>query len=283
MSSRRGRAQRREPPRSTAAISLGLVDGERGLHERRRPAAGSSASTVGGRGVVARPRRRVRAPRRACPRPPRDRRGRSGSTVSPRPAKRRTSVCTLVTSGQVASMTGSRAVGRGRAHRRGRPRARRKPSARRSGTSSTSSTKTAPRRSQIAHDVGVVHDLPADVDRRAVPFQRPLHDLDGPLHPGAERPRAGQQRPARGPVAAAHAASAGTHRRSAAQGAPHPADGAPGASSGASGGVDDRRVRTATGRRCGAPAQPGRLQCRPRAPRSPPARRRAPAVDQPRR
>ena len=43
--------------------------------------------------------------------------------------------------------------------------------------------------------MGVVHDLLAHVDRRAVLLQYALDDLDGPLHSGAERPRAGQQRP----------------------------------------------------------------------------------------
>jgi hypothetical protein len=44
-----------------------------------------------------------------------------------------------------------------------------------------------------ADDVGVVHDLPPDIHRRAVPLQRPLHDVDRPADPGAERTRAGKE------------------------------------------------------------------------------------------
>jgi hypothetical protein len=34
---------------------------------------------------------------------------------------------------------------------------------------------------EVADDVGVVDDLPADVDRRAVELQRTLDGLDGPF------------------------------------------------------------------------------------------------------
>ena len=50
---------------------------------------------------------------------------------------------------------------------------------------------------ELAHHAGVVHDLLAHVDRRALELERPLDDLDGPLHAGAERPRPGQQHLAR--------------------------------------------------------------------------------------
>ena len=46
---------------------------------------------------------------------------------------------------------------------------------------------------EVSHDVGVVHDLPADVDGRREPVDRPLDDVDGPLHPGAERAGTGEQ------------------------------------------------------------------------------------------
>ena len=115
------------------------------------------------------------------------------TTVSPRAAYRRASACTLVTSGQVASMTRRPRCGRlRRAPRRDAVRGENDRAAP-AGTSSSSSTKTAPRRSRSADDVGVVHDLPAHVDRGAVPVQRPLDDLDRPLDAGAERPRRGEQ------------------------------------------------------------------------------------------
>ena len=46
---------------------------------------------------------------------------------------------------------------------------------------------------QTGHHVRVVHDLLAHVDGRPMLLQDPLDDLDGPLHPGTERPRPGQQ------------------------------------------------------------------------------------------
>ena len=45
---------------------------------------------------------------------------------------------------------------------------------------------------QVLHHVAVVDDLVADVDRRAVLLQRPLDDLDRPLHAGAETAGLGQ-------------------------------------------------------------------------------------------
>ena len=46
---------------------------------------------------------------------------------------------------------------------------------------------------QVGHDVGVVDDLAAHVDRRAEALERALDDFDGPLDPGAERAGAGQE------------------------------------------------------------------------------------------
>ena len=39
---------------------------------------------------------------------------------------------------------------------------------------------------QAFDDVAIVHDLMADVDRRAIERQRPLDRVDGANHPGAE-------------------------------------------------------------------------------------------------
>ena len=111
---------------------------------------------------------------------------------NPAAAKRRASACTFETSGQVASITSSpRALprpGGPPARRRGR---RRSPSAP-SGTSSSSSTKIAPRSSQRAHDVGVVDDLLAHVDRRSAVLECALDDLDRALDPGARGARRGE-------------------------------------------------------------------------------------------
>jgi hypothetical protein len=41
---------------------------------------------------------------------------------------------------------------------------------------------------QPLDDVAVVHDLVAHIDRRTVFLDRPLDDLDRPLHPGAKAP-----------------------------------------------------------------------------------------------
>ena len=48
-------------------------------------------------------------------------------------------------------------------------------------------------RLQVAHDVQVVHDLLADVDRRAVLVERPLDGLDRALDPRAVATRCGEQ------------------------------------------------------------------------------------------
>ena len=62
-----------------------------------------------------------------------------------------------------------------------------------SGISSSSSTKIAPFGLQAVDHIAVVDDLVADIDRRAVQRQRPLDDLDGPDHAGAEPARRAQQ------------------------------------------------------------------------------------------
>jgi len=46
---------------------------------------------------------------------------------------------------------------------------------------------------QVGHHVRVVHDLVADVHRRAVHLQRPLDDLDRAIDAGAEAARLGEQ------------------------------------------------------------------------------------------
>lgn len=46
---------------------------------------------------------------------------------------------------------------------------------------------------QIAHHVGVVHDLVAHIDGRTEPLQRALDDLDRAIHAGAEAARLRQQ------------------------------------------------------------------------------------------
>ena len=51
---------------------------------------------------------------------------------------------------------------------------------------------------QRLHDVPVVHDLVADVDRRAVLLQRALDGFDGAIHARAVPARFGQQHPLTG-------------------------------------------------------------------------------------
>jgi hypothetical protein len=45
---------------------------------------------------------------------------------------------------------------------------------------------------EVVHHVGVVHDLVPHIDGGAELGQRLLHDLDGPVHAGAEAPWFGQ-------------------------------------------------------------------------------------------
>ena len=46
---------------------------------------------------------------------------------------------------------------------------------------------------EVIDHKGVVHDLVAHIDGRAKLGQRPLHDLDGAIDPGAKAARLGQQ------------------------------------------------------------------------------------------
>ena len=62
-----------------------------------------------------------------------------------------------------------------------------------SGTSAISSTNTAPRVLEARHDVLVVHDLLAHVDRGAVQVERLLDGDHGPVDARAVAPRRGQQ------------------------------------------------------------------------------------------
>ena len=142
-----------------------------------------------------------RAPRPRCPRPPRGPRGRSAGCRSRRSANRFASWCTLVTSGQVASIVfRPRACGllrarparrRGRRRRPWRPRAPRRSPRRRSR-----------RALEVGDHVLVVHDLLAHVDGRAVEVERLLHRDHRPVDAGAvaarARPGARRARPPSG-------------------------------------------------------------------------------------
>ena len=68
---------------------------------------------------------------------------------------------------------------------------------------------------EVAHHVRVVHDLAAHVDRRPVPVERALDDLDRAVDAGTERAWSGEQHRAR----AARRRPLLEHRRGAAQGA----------------------------------------------------------------
>ncbi len=99
-------------------------------------------------------------------------------------------MCTLATSGQVASITG-RSLGRHLLdllgdtmggedrHRAGRDLVQ-------------LVDEHGAACAQVLHHVAVVHDLVPDVDRRAVFLQRPFDDLDRPLDAGAEAAGLGQ-------------------------------------------------------------------------------------------
>ena len=49
--------------------------------------------------------------------------------------------------------------------------------------------------SQLVHDIAVMHNLPAHVNRRAEGFQSDLHNVDRAHHPGAKAARLEQQHP----------------------------------------------------------------------------------------
>jgi len=96
-----------------------------------------------------------------------------------------TSTCTLVTSGQVASNTRSPRASASPRHRlRDAMGAEDHRAARRDLASS--STNTAALALQVLDDVPVVHDLVADVDRRAVGSRGALDDADRALDTGAK-------------------------------------------------------------------------------------------------
>ena len=120
------------------------------------------------------------------------RHGRSARRRCPLAQWRATSICTLVTSGQVASNTAGRARAASSRTACETPCAL-KITVAPSGTSASSSTNTAPRGAQVFHHVAVVHDLVAHVDRRAERLQRALDDLDGAVDAGAETAGIGQQ------------------------------------------------------------------------------------------
>jgi hypothetical protein len=107
--------------------------------------------------------------------------------VAPGAAWRATSMCTLVTSGQVASNTFSR-VARLAAHRlRHAVRAEDHGVAIRHFVQFLDEHRAA--RAQVVHHEAVVHDFVAHVDRRAEGFDGALDDLDGAVDAGAEATR----------------------------------------------------------------------------------------------
>ena len=61
------------------------------------------------------------------------------------------------------------------------------------GISSSSSMNTAPLLLQPLDDVAVVHDLVADIDRRAIFLQRQHDDLDGTVDAGAKAARSSEK------------------------------------------------------------------------------------------
>src|ERR1039457_4827158 len=104
--------------------------------------------------------------------------------LKPSRAKRTASRCTLVTSGQVASITSSR---RSRAWRRTAgetPCALKMARARRDFVQFLDEHRAGS--PQLLYHVLVVHDFLADVDRRTVQIQRNLDHIDSPDNTGAE-------------------------------------------------------------------------------------------------
>ena len=116
--------------------------------------------------------------------------------VKPWPAKRRASLCTLVTSGQVASIARSRAQ-RGVAVHLGRDAVRREHDGRALRHVLLALDEDRALLLEPPHDVDVVHDLLAHVDRRAVQDEHLLDRLDRALHAGAVPARAREQQTAR--------------------------------------------------------------------------------------
>ncbi len=101
-------------------------------------------------------------------------------------------MCTLVTSGQVASKTFRPRRCASACTAFDTPWAL-KMTVAPSGTSSSSSTNTAPERAQAVDHVTVVHDFVAHVDRRAEQLDRALDDVDRAVDTGAEAARIGEQ------------------------------------------------------------------------------------------
>ena len=101
--------------------------------------------------------------------------------------------CTLVTSGQVASMAKRlRAVGR-RRHRFGDPVGREDHRGVGIGHLVELADEDCALPLQVFHDVFVVHDLVAHIDRRAMDRERLLDRIDGTDDPGAEAARGAEQ------------------------------------------------------------------------------------------
>ena len=110
----------------------------------------------------------------------------------PSRANRFASLWTLVTSGQVASIARRSRVRASRYTSGATPCALSTTVAPR-GTSSSSVDEHRALRLEVAHDVEVVDDLLAHVDRRAEGLQGALHGLDGAVDPRAVAARRGQQ------------------------------------------------------------------------------------------
>ncbi len=145
---RAGPGERREALAQTGDDVRGLIDGQRRLGEEGDPVGIGDLEVVD----LVRARRSGaarRRPRPRCPRPPRGPRGRRARRCSRRSSNRRASAWTLLTRGQVASMTVSR-LRWASARTCGETPWAEKITVASSGTSSRSSTQTAPRRSSSA-------------------------------------------------------------------------------------------------------------------------------------
>ena len=105
---------------------------------------------------------------------------------------RAASTCTLVTSGQVASIT-RRSRAWAAARTAGETPCALKTSSEPLGTSAGVVDEDGALGAQLFDDVAVVDDLVADVDGRAVALEREIHDLDGAVHAGAEAAGIGEQ------------------------------------------------------------------------------------------
>ncbi len=187
-----GSAMRRKARSQRCDDLAAVVDRQRRLADEGEAAAGRSPA-VARRRRPSRPGRCRRRPGPSCPRPPGARRARSSPPRALRGASCATSTCTLVTSGQVASNTRSpRASASSRT-------ARETPCAEKitvapSGTCVEFVDEDRSAFAQSAHDVLVVDDLVAHVDRCTEVLDRALDDLDRTIDAGAEAARLGEQR-----------------------------------------------------------------------------------------